>query len=127
VIRNLLPFVLSLGACSEAQHAAAKANAHVDHLRYYRCISQAAAKADKGIQAPETILDQAKSQCSLEQQKLTAELIAEVAERPDLTCKDELARVPCLLRDSYERKALKSVRDEISRRRGLPIQPELIY
>ncbi len=96
-------------------------------MRYYRCIKEAATKVDNGVLAPKLIVEKAKSRCNSERQTLTIELIAEITERRDLTCKEELAKVPCMLRDSYDRRFTKNIHDEIARKRGLPVEPELMY
>jgi hypothetical protein len=90
-------------------------------------MKKAANKADEDVVPPKLIVEQAKSQCTSERQTLAVDLIAEITERRDLTCKDELAKVPCMLRDSYERRFAKSIHDEIARKRGLPVEPELMY
>jgi hypothetical protein len=126
-MHKALPSALLLCACYGVEQPKARAEVHADHMQYYRCMKKAANRADEGVVPPKLIVEQAKSQCTSERQTLTVELIAEITERRDLTCKDELAKVPCMLRDSYERRFAKNIHDEIARKRGLPVEPELMY
>ena len=126
-MHKALPCALLLCACSGVDQPTARAEAHADHMHYYRCLKNAAYTADKGALPPKLIVERAKSQCTSERQTLAVELIAEITARRDLTCKDELAKVPCMLRDSYERRVAKNIHDEIARKRGLPVEPELMY
>ncbi len=57
----------------------------------------------------------------------TQAMISEISNTKRLTCDNSEAKIPCDLRDSFERRFLKSIGDEIATARGFPVEKELEY
>jgi hypothetical protein len=127
MIRVCLVAAPSLATFACANGGSGHSKEESARVAYHDCLKSAAAELQSKPLTIAQIGTQAVARCARERIAFTEALISEIGETTSLTCDDSEAKVPCDLRDSFERRYLKAIGNMIATARGIPVEKELEY